>query len=300
MTIKETKLRIEPTLDEWLAAQAAIAGIAKTKYIMQVLEAHKVANLHTDPKLSPNVSPVSLIDVSLYAEVAELKARVSKLEQSNPDTIPNAIPRFEVGQPITGQHSTKYALLWDSFEEKQMVGRVEYYLSNKLGVICKVTGVARESNKKKLKVIATFPGDPVVLNPDGTFLNIYDGGNIKWIKQSELAASKQPEPAIAEPTAVVEPTNDEIAVEANQVAISSSIEPVEPAPIKLSTEELLETFKPKLANPGMVNTIRTNLGQVKHKNLVNGWTAKHDPEGRVWIPTDETRQYWVVQPAVAS
>ncbi len=128
MTTKETKLRIEPDLDQWLASQAAIAGIAKTKYIMQLLEAQRITNQHTQhthPQLSPKLSPkLSPADASLYAEVAALKSRVAKLEQGIPkatQAIPKSIPSFEVGQEITGQSAKTYRLLWNSFDAEQKI-----------------------------------------------------------------------------------------------------------------------------------------------------------------------------------
>lgn len=210
MTIKETKLRIEPELDQWLTSQAVIAGIAKTKYIVQTLEAHRISNTHTHYLLSPNISPESPSDRDLAGRVAAIESRLAKVERNNSGAIPNAIPKdipqFEVGQVITGQHSAKYALMFNSDVVVQKSSKEEYLLNNKVGVICKVDGGSR-NNKKKLKVIATFPGDPVVLNSDGTFLKSNGQGQLEWFTESELAALA--EPPLAEPTAPVESANDE-------------------------------------------------------------------------------------------
>ncbi len=42
MANSETRFRLEAGLDKWLEVQAAKAGISKTKYIIQVLEVHKL------------------------------------------------------------------------------------------------------------------------------------------------------------------------------------------------------------------------------------------------------------------
>lgn len=92
-------------------------------------------------------------------------------------------------------------------------------------------------------------------------------------------------------TATIEPdTNDSVQDEVIPVA---TLEPSAQVNQKLTTEELVERFKPQLANKGMINTIRTNLGYVRLQKLKEGWTSQHDPESLTWLPTDETREYWV-------
>lgn len=213
MTIKETKLRIDPDLDQWLTSQSAIAGIAKTKYITQVLESHRVNAAHTHPQQSPKVSPnVSPSSSDLVTRIAAMEVRLTKVENSTPGTIPKTIPsdttKFYKGQEITAQSSKLYNLVWDSIEVKQILGKSKYYLSNKLGIICQVAGVSR-GGKTKLEVWNTFPGDPVVLNSDGTFLTVKDGG-IQWFTESELALLAEP----SEPITPIEVPKDEIAIEA--------------------------------------------------------------------------------------
>lgn len=306
MTTKETKLRIEPDLDQWLASQAAIAGIAKTKYIMQLLEAQRIANQHTHPQLSPKLSSESPADASLYAEVAALKSRVAKLEQGIPkatQTIPKTIPNFEVGQEITGQSAKTYRLLWNSFDAEQKINRTTYYLSNKLGVICKVIGTSK-AGKKKLSIWVTFPGDKVVIQDDGTFLTEKSNGKLGW-------AYEEVKPTLAEPTTPTDVVNDEIAIEAVEVASLPQDEPaveqltevVEPAP---STEPLTldrAALAQRMAKtPGEAKTFAatlTSVGGAKNKasNILD-WTSKHDPEGMSWMPTDETRQTWACQSSV--
>lgn len=207
MTTKETKLRIEPSLDDWLNAQAAIAGIAKTKYIIQVLEDLRSSAGHTQPQLSPKVSPVSPVDVSIYEEVAAIKARLTKLEEGTPQAIPNSTPQFYQGQEITGQSAKTYRLLWNSFEASQKIDRKEYYLSNELGIICRVLGTSK-ADKKKLMVVDCFQGKRVVINDDGTFLFMKSDGSVD-------CAYEGVGQALLEPTSPVESTKKPMPIEVN-------------------------------------------------------------------------------------
>lgn len=308
MNTKETKLRIEPALDEWLASQAAIAGMAKTKYIIQLLATQRLASQHTDPKLSPKVSPESPADASLYAEVAALKLRVAKLEQTIPNTtlpIPKSIPSFEKGQVITGQQSKLYNLLHNSKEVHQHHNKLHYYLSNKLGIIFYQYGESK-AGAVKYGIAYCFPGEQVVLDAEGKFFTTAFTGELGWFTESELAA-------MAEAKSDVKPASNEIAIEDIGMTPTPTIkaviedkpnEAVEPSP---STETLTldrAALVQRMAKtPGEAKTFAATLTSVggsnnKASNILD-WTSKHDPEGKSWLPTDETRQTWVCQSSVA-
>ncbi len=306
MTLNETRLKnIPPVLDEWLTSQAAIAGIAKTKYIIQVLEDLRSNAGQTHPQLSPKVSPKSLVDVNIYEEVAAIKARLTKLEQGSPNDSPDQ-PQFYEGQEITGQSAKTYRLLWNSFETSQKVDRTEYHLSNKLGIICKVVGSSK-AGKKKLSIWVSFPGDKVVIQDDGTFLTKKGNGKLGW-------AYEEVEPTLAEPTALLDPTNDETPIETVIEAPTPLDEPVEQAAdipalgdtsgdslnteLSLSRDQLVQRIAKTPNEAKSFSATLTNLGGAKMKPAaIVKWTSQHDPDGKAWLPTDATREAWVMQAA---
>lgn len=67
---------------------------------------------------------------------------------------------------------------------------------------------------------------------------------------------------------------------------------------RLTTDQLLDRLRVNLKHPGEVNTLRSNLGSVGLKKLQDGWTSKYDPDNRVWLPVDESRKLWAVQPDI--
>ncbi len=305
MTIKETKLRIDPDLDQWLTSQSAIAGIAKTKYITQVLESHRVTAAHThpqqSPKLSPNVSPSSS---DLVTRIAAMEVRLTKVEQSTPSAIPKTIPsdtpKFYKGQAITRQSSKLSSLVWDSLEVKQMIGKSKYYLSNKLGIICAVSGVSR-GGKTKLEVWQTLPRK-VVLNPAGEFLykTERDGKQVLQWDYEELAP--------LEPITPVEPAKIEIPIEVPVEApspVDEAVEPIETSAIALeattptevqtlSRGDLSERLGKTPKEIQLYSGNLTNIGGVKMKaTTIMTWTSSKDPDGLSWMPTDATRETWV-------
>ena len=319
MTTKETKLRIEPSLDDWLNTQAAITGIAKTKYIIQALETHRSANIHIHPQISPELSPVSPVDVSIYAEVAALKSRVAKLEQG----IPKAIPSFEVGQVITGQHGKLYNLLNNSKEVHQQQNKLHYYLSNKLGIIFYQYGESK-AGTVKYRVASCFPGERVVLDTEGKFLTTAFTGELGWFTESELAALTEPislvEPTkdetpievvsttLEKPASAVKLSSDEVEVEDVTEAHAAQHEPLEGVAItpqsgdssatevSLSRDQLVQRIAKTPNEAKAFSATLTNLGGAKMKPAaIVKWTSQHDPDGRAWMPTDATRITWVMQ-----
>lgn len=282
----ETRLQLDPTLDDWLTRQAAIAGIAKTRYIIQVIEDLKSNAAHTHSNYSIKLSNM---DSDLHTEVSAIKARLSKLENAThlpPTEAVEDRPKFYKGQPITGQSSKLYELVWSSFEATQKVNlprlKGTYRLSNKLGIICKTVGTSR-SGKSKLEVWLTFPDDKVILNPDGTFFNVSDEKGVEWFTEKELAAlakekavtEEQPiEPSIEQPKIAIEPTNDETPTE---VAIEI------PSPIHEPqiVEPSIMSFKDLQHRYGIFGQAKDPVYEAARGD---GWQS---PDGLVWLLNED-------------
>ncbi len=248
---------------------------------------------------------------------------MTKLEQCSTKPIQDK-PQFYEGQEITGQSAKTYRLLWNSFEVKQKIDGNEFHLSNKLGIACIVIGSSK-AGKKKLKVVDCFQGKNIVINDDGTFLFRNNEGKLDCTYQ-EL------EPTTAEPTSPVEPTNnetpkevvshpleqpisavelpsDEIAIEAVPEVPTPLDEPIEEGAttpqtgnstataIVVSRNELAQILAKTPGEAKTFGATLTSVGGAKMKaKAIIDWTSKHDPEGKSWMPEDETRETWVMQP----
>lgn len=229
-----------------------------------------------------------------------IEARLNKLEaatQVPPITATQDKTQFYQGQVIDAR-SNIYHQLWRTHEAKQKLGKYTYYLHNKLNIICRAIEAA-QSNNMKLEVFAYYPGEQVAINKDGTFVEDRNNGYTGW-------NYIEPELTPEQPISLVEPTNDETAIEAVEMTPTPTIEPaVEQAatqvpPMRASTEDLLARFATKLNNPGQINTLKGNLESVGLPKLGKGWTVQHDPDGITWLPEDESRKYWVEQPMVVA
>lgn len=298
MTTRETKLRLETGLDQWLSTQAEVAGMAKTKYITQLLEQSRAA--HTHPLLSPEQSPLLSPSTSTNAAILELQSRVEKLEQlcrpthsAIPESGDTFIPKLVVGQVVTGQSAKTYQLLLSSFEVNQKLsGFGHWYLSNKLGVLCKMVGTSKTGNRK-FRVMAYFPSDPLVINADGTFVSVCEeeGYNVCWTRTSSLepAAPEVPEVVVAEPVEPVEPI-EELVVEPEVVGIS------EPTVTREELATILSGGKPNMVASAITTLGSLGGAKMTKANMVK-WTSAKDPENRGWVATDSTRNYWKQVPA---
>lgn len=211
MTNKEIRAVLEPSLYEHVAAKSKAAGMTKAKWI-----AHLIQQDMASPKLTDS----------------------DRIDETN--------LHFEEGQVIDGQQNKTYKMLWASFEASQKSSKFVYHLSNKLGVICKVAGVSR-SNKKKLEVIATFPGDPVRINEDGTFLKVYPHGAVEYYTKSEIAAMAE---ATAAEAAI------EIQTPAEEVIIAT-------APINAPVDEQLEAAPTETVAPAAAQQLSLPLDMEK-------------------------------------
>lgn len=189
-TVKKS-VRFSPEAIAILEAYAATHKCNQTEAINEII----LNSCHLAP---PKLPPSSATQVATQLDEhwqRSIENRLAKLEGSS-QLVATDAPIFEIGQVIDGQSNKTYNMLWASFEASQKTSKSTHHLSNKLGVICRVEGKAR-SEKKKLKVIATFPGDRVHINKDGTFLNEDYTGAIEWFTESSLAANPELKPVKA-------------------------------------------------------------------------------------------------------
>lgn len=237
MTNKEIRAVLEPALYDHVAAKSKAAGMTKAKWI-----AHLIEQDMASPKLTDS----------------------DRMDETN--------LHFEAGQVIDGQQNKTYKMLWASFEASQKTSKFSYLLSNKLGVLCRVEGKARSGNKK-LKVMATFPGDPVRINKDGTFLKVYPDGGIEWFTKSELEA-------MSEPTAAVKPIEEEAPALVEEVPLAPIDEPVveqleTPIVDAVTTEPLTKKkFQARYSVEGNA------YGVICQQGKDSGWTA---PDNSIWF-----------------
>jgi hypothetical protein len=190
-------------------------------------------------------------------------------------------PRFRVDQEITAQSAKTYDQLWNGHYQK--LGKAEYLLSNELNLLCKVkTGEASRSGKKKLGVLAYFPGDEVVFNADGTFLTATEKG-FEWFTKKELEILERDRAAALEATAVVEPTNEETAIEAVNAAPSLL---VEPEILNLEVPQTLtkQKFRKQFGFDGAA--MNEAYGKACIKGRAKGWVS---PDGIKWFTSSNSK-----------
>lgn len=182
--------------------------------------------------------------------------------------------QFEAEQVIDGQQNKTYKMLWASFEASQKLGKFEYQLSNKLGVLCQVKPDRSRSGKKKLRVVATFPGDRVVINDDGTFLFYVGEGEFDFLLESSLAMQGA--------TAPEEAINIGTLAKANEMPSSPLNEPVAEAIEEAPTEPLTITKKEFKALYQLDDETFSKLGN----KLKTGVTT---PDGKTWFKLSQSR-----------
>lgn len=81
--------------------------------------------------------------------------------------------------------------------------------------------------------------------------------------------------------------------------LTEAVEPqpsTETQPLTVSRAALAEILAKTPKEAKTFSATLTTLGGVAMKPAsIQKWTKDHDPEGRSWMPTDETREYWAVQ-----